>query len=106
MTPTNPNRYQHFTVAVYCPVYAVQKMADLDWLTHSFEVMSRSIKIGKIYLETHRDMVVADEATITAAKRFFEETRHRRPPAASPPPSTSATASRPTATPTPNTARS
>jgi hypothetical protein len=73
MNPANPRRYQHFTVAVYCPVYAVQQMADPTWLQHSFDVMSRSIKIGKIYLETHRDQVVADEAVITAAKRFFEE---------------------------------
>ena len=65
--------YQNFTVAIYSRVYEVQKMADLDWLRERFEVMNRSMRVGKVYLETHRDMVVADEAVIRGARRFFEE---------------------------------
>ena len=35
--------------------------------------MSRHIKVDKVYLETHRDTIVADEATIEGARRFFEQ---------------------------------
>ena len=73
MDKVEQNRYQNFTVAIYCRVYEVNQMADLDWLREKFEVMSRSIKVGKVYLETHRDMVMADEATINGARRFFEQ---------------------------------
>jgi hypothetical protein len=64
--------YQHFNVAIYARVYEVQQMADLDWLKTRFEVMSRHIKVDKVYLETHRDTIVADEATIRRVQQFFE----------------------------------
>lgn len=63
--------YQNFTTAVYTRVYEVQKMADPEWLRSSFEVMSAHLHIDKVYLETHRDLVIADEATLEAAKAFF-----------------------------------
>jgi hypothetical protein len=63
--------YQNFHAAIYARVYEVQQMKDLDWLKERFDVMSRYIKVDKIYLETHRDMVVADEETINGAKQFF-----------------------------------
>ncbi|OGC09558.1 hypothetical protein A2V82_06930, partial [candidate division KSB1 bacterium RBG_16_48_16] len=63
--------YQNFHAAIYARVYEVQQMKDLNWLKERFEVMSRYIKVDKVYLETHRDMVVADEETITGAKQFF-----------------------------------
>ncbi|HUT19204.1 MAG TPA: hypothetical protein VM366_08590 [Anaerolineae bacterium] len=64
--------YQHFNVAIYARVYEVQQMADLDWLETRFDVMSHHIKVDKIYLETHRDTIVADEETIGRVRRFFE----------------------------------
>lgn len=67
------NRYHNFNVAIYCRVYEVIEMKNLDWLKERFEVMSQSIKVGKVYLETHRDLVVADEATIQGARQFFTE---------------------------------
>ena len=44
--------------------------ADLDWLKTRFEGMSRHIRVDKVYLETHRDTIVAEEATIEQAKQF------------------------------------
>ena len=64
--------YQNFKVAVYARVYEVNQMSDLSYLTTNFEVMSRHLKIGKVYLETHRDMVVAEEATLLQAKQYLE----------------------------------
>lgn len=65
--------YKNFNAAIYARVYEVQKMDDLKWLQERFDVMQKSIKVSKIYLETHRDMVVADQATISKAKAFFAE---------------------------------
>jgi hypothetical protein len=67
------DRYQNFDVAIYTRVYEVLQMADLNWLNERFEVMSRSIKVNKVYLETHRDMIVAPEANVRGAKSYFEE---------------------------------
>lgn len=66
-----PSTYNNFTAAIYARVYEVQQMADLDWLRQRFDVMQRSIKVGKVYLETHRDTVVAEEATLRGAMQFF-----------------------------------
>jgi hypothetical protein len=65
--------YKNFNAAIYARVYEVQKMDDLQWLQERFDVMQKYVKVGKVYLETHRDMVVADQATITKAKAFFAE---------------------------------
>ncbi|MBN1401840.1 MAG: hypothetical protein JXA74_13440 [Anaerolineae bacterium] len=67
------DRYHHFEAAIYARVYEVIKMADLDWLRERFDLMSRYIKVSKVYLETHRDMVVAPDDTLAQAKVFFAE---------------------------------
>jgi hypothetical protein len=64
--------YANFAVAVYARVYEVQQMQDLAWLTPRWNVMSSHVKVSKIYLETHRDTRVADEATVATAREFFE----------------------------------
>src|SRR5512146_2349806 len=66
------NYYKHFKVAIYCRVYEVRQMSDPAYLRERFAEMSRAIKINKVYLETHRDMVVAEEETVLQAKHFFE----------------------------------
>ncbi|MBN1876578.1 MAG: hypothetical protein JXA33_20300 [Anaerolineae bacterium] len=67
----NSNSHRHFNVAIYARVYEVQQMAKLEWLTSRFDVMHRYIKIDKVYLETHRDMIVAEEATLQQARDFL-----------------------------------
>ena len=64
--------YKNFNVAIYTRVYEVQKMRNLDWLEENFDLLSKYVKINKVYLETHRDMVIADRETILKAKDFFE----------------------------------
>jgi len=65
------DHYRNFDVAIYCTVYDVQHMADLSWLEQRFAVISRYLKVNKVYLETHRDAVIAPESTLTQAKQFF-----------------------------------
>ncbi len=66
------NNYKNFDVAVYCRVYEVRQMKDPAWLESRWNAISKNVKIDRVYLETHRDMIVAEQATIDQAKRFFE----------------------------------
>ncbi len=65
------NNYKNFDVAVYSRVYETQQMKDPAWLESRWEAASKYMKIDKIYLETHRDLVVVDQATLDQAKKFF-----------------------------------
>jgi hypothetical protein len=65
--------YRNFTTAVYCTVNDVIRMQDTDWLTRSIELLQKSIKIDKVYLETYRSMVLADKAIMENAKAFFAD---------------------------------
>ena len=66
------SHYQNFAVAIYTRVYEVNKMSDLNYLKDNFALISRQMKVNRVYLETHRDLVVADEATIRRAKEYLE----------------------------------
>jgi hypothetical protein len=66
-------RYQNFRVAIYARAYEVLQMHDLNWLTERFDLINRYVKVGKIYLETSRDMVVVDELTLVQVRDFFRE---------------------------------
>ncbi|HET9863365.1 MAG TPA: hypothetical protein VFP37_07965 [Steroidobacteraceae bacterium] len=63
--------YDNFRVAVYCRAQEVQKMADPKWLADSWAAVSREVHVDKVYIETHRDRILVDDATLEAAKRFF-----------------------------------
>lgn len=63
--------YDHFKVAVYCRAYEVREMADPAWLEARWRELSSQVHVDTIYLETHRDLVIVDGATLEAAKAFF-----------------------------------
>ena len=65
------NGYKNFQVAVYARAYEVRKMDSLQWLEPIWNEISQQVKVGKIYLETHRDQILVDEKTIESAKKFF-----------------------------------
>src|SRR3974390_1050904 len=65
-----PN-YRNFDVAIYCRVYEVRQMKEPGWLESRWEAISKFVKVDKVYLETHRDMIVADQESIDKAKAFF-----------------------------------
>jgi hypothetical protein len=65
------NNYRNFDVALYARVYETQQMKDPAWLQSHWEAVSKNMKVDKIYLETHRDLVVVDQATLDQAKKFF-----------------------------------
>ncbi len=64
--------YQNFNVAVYCRAYETREMKDPNWLESRWNELARQVHVDKVYLETHRDMILVDEETIIKAKKFFE----------------------------------
>ncbi len=63
--------YQNFDVASYARVMDVQEMKDPAWLERNWVEVTKYVKFDKIYLETHRDTVMPDQATLDQAKKFF-----------------------------------
>jgi hypothetical protein len=68
-----PGQYRNFSVSVYARVYEVRRMADPEWLQARWDAIARQVKVDKIYLETHRDTIVADEETVKRAADFFRK---------------------------------
>lgn len=65
--------YDNFKVAVYCRAYEVEMMADLNWLEQVWDTLSKQLHVDKIYLETHRDLLIVDDATLEQAINFFQD---------------------------------
>ena len=64
--------YKSFTVAIYARAYEVDKMSDPHYLDSTWNIISKQMKVDKIYLETHRDKLIVPQKTIDAAKKFFK----------------------------------
>jgi len=66
--------YQNFRVAMYLRALDIAPLHDdITPLKERFDVLSRYVKFNKVYVETHRDMVVPDESTLIAVRDFFRE---------------------------------
>jgi hypothetical protein len=67
-------KYRNFKVSVYARAYEVQKMGDTTgYLKPIWDELSRQLKVDKIYLETHRDLLIVDQKTLNTAKKFFRD---------------------------------
>ena len=65
--------HKNFTVSVYVRAYEVEKMKDPAYLESTWKIISDQLDVDKVYLETHRDMLLVDDATLESAKRFFRK---------------------------------
>lgn len=65
--------YKHFKVAIYSRSYETQLMSDSQWLNKVWTETTRQVKIDKIYLETHRDLLIVDQKTLDTAKAYFKQ---------------------------------
>jgi hypothetical protein len=63
--------HDQFRVAVYIPVFVVQKMKDSAFLQKSWEDLSSQVKVDKVYIETYRSGTIADDANLEQVKAFF-----------------------------------
>lgn len=66
------NKYNGFKVSIYTRAYEVQKMEDPQWLESTWKIISSQLDIDKIYLETHRDLLIVEEETLKKAIKFFK----------------------------------
>jgi hypothetical protein len=70
--PGFAQHYGNFKVAVYCIARDVAQMGDTTgFLLPRWTEISRQLKVDKVYLETHRDLLVVDQKTLDIAKKFF-----------------------------------
>ena len=65
--------YRNFKVAVYSRAYETREMGDPAWLEPRWNELTRQVQVDKIYLETHRDLIIVDEAILLKAKKFFAD---------------------------------
>jgi hypothetical protein len=65
--------YNGFKVSIYVKAYTVEKMKDLQWLDSTWNIVSGQIRVDKIYLETHRDLLIIPDATLEQAKKYFRD---------------------------------
>lgn len=65
--------YKSFKVSIYTRAYEVEKMKDLHWLDSTWTIISQQLKVDKIYLETHRDLLIVPDKTLEQAKKFFKD---------------------------------
>jgi hypothetical protein len=65
------DNYKNFGVATYATVRDVVLMNDPAYLEGRWAAMSKYVKYDKIYLETSRDMIIADQTSLDAGKKFF-----------------------------------
>jgi hypothetical protein len=63
--------HPHFRVAVYIPVQVVEHMKDRQWIESSWTDINGQVKVDKVYIETYRSGVIADDALIESVKKFF-----------------------------------
>jgi hypothetical protein len=67
-----PQSYKNFKVTVYIPVQVVERMAnDPDWMQSSWKTISSRLHVDKVFIESYRAGVSADDATISRVKNFF-----------------------------------
>ena len=63
--------HDRFHVAVYIPVAVVERMKDPAWLQQSWDQISSQVKVDKVYIESYRSGVLADDALLETVKTFF-----------------------------------
>ncbi|MGA7244249.1 MAG: hypothetical protein WBX19_13760, partial [Terracidiphilus sp.] len=63
--------HDQFRVAVYIPVFVVQKMKDPAYLERSWDELSSQVKVDKVYIETYRSGTIANDDNLEQVKAFF-----------------------------------
>lgn len=66
-------QYRNFSVAIYIPVGLVRRFAEPDRLEREWVQISSQLRVDKVYIESQRDRVFADEALLERVKAFFGE---------------------------------
>src|SRR5665648_344231 len=69
---TKKNQYQNFRAALYVRAIDLAPLGnDITPFIERFTFFCKHIKISKVYLETHRDMVITSESTLVAVRDYL-----------------------------------
>ncbi len=63
--------HDQFRVAVYIPVGVVERMKDPAYLQSSWDALSSQVRVDKVYIESYRSGMLADDALLETVKAFF-----------------------------------
>ncbi len=69
--PAPVAQYKNFAVAIYIPVGVVRHLAEPGVLATEWERISSQVKVDKVYIESERDRLLADDAMLETVKNFF-----------------------------------
>ena len=61
-----------FKVAVYIPVFQVERMKDPAYLESTWNEISSQVRVDKVYIESYRSGTLADGALLEEVKTFFK----------------------------------
>ena len=68
-----PQAYRNFKVSIFIPVYAVERMGrDPGWMQSSWSAISSRLHVDKVFIESYRSGMTADDAALAHVKSFFE----------------------------------
>lgn len=71
LVATAVDSQKSFETVVYIPVAGTVKMKDRQWLESSWAAISSQVHVDKVYIETYRSRVLADDQVLEDAKKFF-----------------------------------
>ncbi len=63
--------YTNFDVAIYIPVNVVKSFEDPQKLQDDWNLISRQLKVDKVYIEVQRDRNLASDELLESVKKFF-----------------------------------
>lgn len=69
---THAGQYRNFNVAIYIAARTTQQLSDPKVLEQQFARVWSQVKFDKVYIETYRDSVFVDDASIERVKQFFQ----------------------------------
>jgi hypothetical protein len=69
--PSPAGNYTNFNVAIYIPIGVVQSFENPEKLSRDWEIISRQLKVDKVYIEVQRDRRLASDALLESVKKFF-----------------------------------
>jgi len=65
------NAYKNFKAAIYVTVNSTRQLADAKTRQQQYQRIASQVRFDKVYLETYRGGVFADEASLDGIKAFF-----------------------------------
>lgn len=79
--------YKTFNVAIFCTVFDIISITDMNWFEEKINFLEKHIKFNKVYLETYRSGELIDREKLIKIKGFFEKRGVRTSGAITPIPS-------------------